>query len=193
MILRDFFCDHTKRITGLPRRLGDVEFFDLVEAAAQTDPGLPAAIEDLDLSGTLTHDITLMGMASHFPNLRRLELCGLCLAGDGLKYLTDLSLLRSLCLSATKIGDLELAHLILVPALEELDLSETQITDRALRAVARCEQLAYICLRKTAVTLTGLRLLAQHPKLKRLCLGASLISACGRSQLCAALPSMEID
>ncbi len=100
--------------------------------------------------------------------------------------------IKRLCLSETRAGDADLAHVDGLGRLEELDLGWTKVGDEGLVNVEHLKELRVLSLGKTNVTDVGLAHLKKLKQLRHLYIGKTKVTDAGLSDLRAALPDCEI-
>ena len=89
----------------------------------------------------------------------------------GLKNLSRLTLLSSITLKDTNIGDRGLAILAKLPTLEKLDVTHTEVTDKGVEALLKAEKLNALTVNMTRVTDKGLETMSRMPHLRTAAIG----------------------
>lgn len=123
--------------------------------------------------------------------LRKMELTGTGIQGDGLKYLAAQDDLYTLHLGKTNVTDAMLPHLKALPNLGVLSLNETQVTDAGLEHLSASKNLERLFLDGTSVSDAGMEQIAQLSKLKELSLKGVPITDRGLAHL-TSLQDLEI-
>ncbi len=138
-----------EHLESLPRlkllRLGGANITDdgLIHVAVLTD------LEELSLHRTHVGDAGLEHVQG-LTQLRRLNLYATNISDSGLKYLKRLGRLEDLCLSKTKVTDLQ--HLKQLTQVQYLNLDNTQVTDAGLEPIEGFAKLERLDLCVTKVT-----------------------------------------
>lgn len=109
---------------------------------------------------------------SRLASLRDLDLTfNANVAGEGLARFRDMTSLRRLVLSSSRVDDTALAQLSGLESLEELHLAQTNISDAALAHLRAVPSLRTLVLTDTGITREGLRHLQRLKSLRSLDLG----------------------
>lgn len=176
-----------------------LEYFEKL-GAVETQPSKPVWLHEVVLSIAGSEhaqgftDITAIDMGSpmitdadlqHLRGLTYLQ--ELSLGGEqigpGIQYLSGLSNLHRLDLSATNITDTDLQYLSGLNNLEQLDLTLTDVTDAGLQHLRSLENLKYLSLWGTQIIDGGLRHLTFFPDLRGLELGNTQVTDDGLRHL----------
>lgn len=99
-------------------------------------------------------------------NLKELQLRGLPITGDGLKWLSGANCLYFLVLNDTTVDDAGLQYLRGLPTIEVIYLANTSIGDAGLRHLKSLHRLRWLLLRGTSVTDAGLEHLKEMSSLE---------------------------
>lgn len=125
--------------------------------------------------------------------LTELRLSRSTVSDDGVRYLAQLSSLRSLDLGGTKISDAALQHVSKIQTLKYLDLRHTAVTDEGVSQLSSLVSLRWLNLVKTKVTGAKLDTLAPLRHLEDLILGGSPVNDEGVRRLAALTWLRELD
>jgi Leucine-rich repeat (LRR) protein len=126
-------------------------------------------LEVLDLWTTAIGDESLLIISENFPKLKELGV------------------------SATRITDAGLEHLVNLQDLSALHLNETQITHKGLAVLPNLHSLTSLGVQGTGITDADLDTLAKCVKLTTLWLDRTKVTATGVAKLQAALPNCKIE
>lgn len=111
-----------------------------------------------------------LAVLENISTLRKIELTGTNVNGDGLKHLAGQKDLYTLHLGKTPVTDAMMPHLDQLPNLGILSLSETRVTDAGLEQLAASKGLERLFLDGTSVSDAGMEHLTHLSKLKELSL-----------------------
>jgi hypothetical protein len=130
-----------------------------------------------------------------FPRLRVLGLFNAPITDAALLTLaqsTPGKELRQLLLGRTRITDLGLKSVAVLPRLYLLELSGTAVTDAGLSELSKAERLKVLRFRGTAVTDKGLAQLKGLSKLMLVSIGGSRVTQSGIAELRQQIPGLVV-
>jgi hypothetical protein len=90
-----------------------------------------------------------------FPRMQLLDLTDTDVTDADLRYVRDLTELRTLYLHGTKVGDDGVVHLRSLEKLRIVSLNGTEVTDAAIEHLCGLAELTYVSLERTQVTPEG--------------------------------------
>ena len=133
----------------------------------------------------------LLKCAKHWPMLRLVNVgSSRQVSDEGIRHLSGLNGLESLCLDRTSVGDAGLKEIGSLAALVALNLCETRVTDAGMVHLTNLKNLERLDLGRTGVGDKGLEFIARIPSLKKLSLFDTRVSDAGIGQL-AHLANLE--
>ena len=170
------------------QQLDELTCADLVDAEAISALGKLTGLRRLAIGSRLPDDATVLQPLGNLRHMEHLSLRGTGIGDQHLRFLENLTELRTLDLGENPIAGAGLRHIAGLSKLENLWLIDSgKFTDSGMVHLESLKNLTFLCIQYTQVTDVGLKHIHGLPRLRNVTMVGSRVTRRGRQELSRSL------